>query len=264
MKDGARGQGREAAKSGRRLLPGLKVGEGFTRHPFDLEFGVRTSGLIAGRHLTSGHRHDRHSTAYYGVAPSVFRAMVVRWRRLRQMAPIDEYTFVDLGAGMGRAVLLASQYPFREAAGVELNPTLARIARKNMALWRAAGRARAPMRMICGDAVEFKFPSGHCVAFLFNPFGAPVMRRLLAALAKGFAERAGQLDLLYVNNEQEKALERQAGFARLFEGEVRRSRADAIADHRILTRQADGEYAATNWEDCSIWRWAGEGGKAAS
>ena len=27
-----------------RLLPGLKVGDGFMRHPFDLELGTRTSG----------------------------------------------------------------------------------------------------------------------------------------------------------------------------------------------------------------------------
>jgi hypothetical protein len=38
---------------------------------------------------------------------------------------------------------------------------------------------------------------------------------------------------------------------------VRRSRADAIADHKILANQPEGEYAVTNWEDCSIWRWGG-------
>ena len=241
-----------------RLLPGLKVGDGFTRHPFDMEFGVRTSGLIAGRHLASGHRHDRHNTAYYGVAPSVFRAMVVRWRQTKPAAPIDEFTFVDLGAGMGRAVLLASEYPFREAVGVELHPTLARIARKNATIWRAAGRAHAPMRMVCGDAVEFMFPDGPCIAFLFNPFGAPVLRRLLTKLARSFARRPGELDILYVNNEHESVLERQEGFQRMFQGEVRRSRVDAIADHKILANQPDGEYATTNWEDCSIWRWTGE------
>ena len=37
---------------------------------------------------------------------------------------------------------------------------------------------------------------------------------------------------------------------------VRRSRADAIAYHKILANQPDGEYAVTNWEDCSIHRWA--------
>ena len=254
MKDEAEGRG---ALGTRRLLPGLAVGDGYTRHPFDLEFGVRTSGLIAGRHLKSGHPHDRHNTAYYGVAPSVFQAMVVRWRRSRSVASIDEFTLVDLGAGMGRAVLLASELPFREVVGVELNPTLTRIARKNAAVWRAAGRARAPMRMVCGDAVEFRFPEGPCAAFLFNPFGAPVLRRLLRTLAKGFAGRAGQLDLLYVNNEQESVLQGQAGFMRLFQGEVRRSRADAIADHRILANQPEGEYASSSGEDCSIWRWVG-------
>lgn len=246
-----------AVKGTRRLLPGLAVEDGYTRHPFDLEFGVRTSGLIAGRHLKSGHRHDRHNTAYYGVAPSVFQAMMVRWRRSRPVAPIDEFTFVDLGAGMGRAVLLASELPFKAVVGVELHPMLARIARRNMAAWRATGRALAPMRMVCGDATEFRWPAGPCVAFLFNPFGAAVMRRVLAALAKGFAGRAGELDLLYVNNEQERVLERQAGFVRVFQGEVRRSRADAIADHEILANQPEGEYASFHWEDCSIWRWGG-------
>jgi SAM-dependent methyltransferase len=177
------------------------------------------------------------------------------------VAPIDEFTFVDLGAGMGRALLLAADFPFRAVVGVELNPTLARIGRRNMALWRAAKRARAPMRMLCRDAAEFKLPDGPCVVFLFNPFGAPVLRRLLTAWTRSLAGREGQLDILYVNNEQERVLERQAGFARLFAGEVRRSRPDAIADHRILANQPDGEYAVTNWEDCSIYRWVG---KAAS
>jgi SAM-dependent methyltransferase len=207
----------------------------------------------------SGHPNDRHNTAYYGVAPSVLQGLVVRWRQIRPAAPIDEYTFVDLGAGMGRALLLAAEYPFRAVVGVELNPTLARIARRNAALWRAAGRALAPMRILCRDAVEFRFPAGPCVAFLFNPFSAPVMRRLLGTLARSFAGRAGQLEILYANNEQEKVLERQAGFARLFHGQVRRSRPDAIADHRILSHQPEGEYASSNWEDCSVWRWIGVG-----
>ena len=106
-------------KKNPRLLPGLAVADGYMRHPFDLEFGVRTSGLIAGRHLKTGHRHDRHNTAYYGVAPSVFKSLLACWRRSRPVAPVSEFSFVDLGSGMGRAVLLASELPFREIVGVE-------------------------------------------------------------------------------------------------------------------------------------------------
>jgi SAM-dependent methyltransferase len=231
--------------------------EGFTQHPFDRKWGVQTSGLIPGRLLKTGHTHDRHSTAYFGVAPSVFRALLKRWLRTKPAAPIEKLTFIDVGAGMGRAMLLAAEYPFRRVVGIELNPLLAKVAERNVEVWRAAGRARTSMQVICGDAVETTFPKGHCVVFLFNPFGASVMRRLLKRLADEFANRAGRLDLLYVNHEQEHVLEGQAGFRRLFLGRERRSQADAIADHRIMANQPDGEYAATNYEDCSMWRWTG-------
>jgi hypothetical protein len=247
----------------RRRLPGLAEKDGLIHHPFDLEFGVRTSGLVAGRHLGSGRRNDRHVTAYYAVAPSVFQGIIVRWRQCRPLAPatpmtpIDAYTFVDLGAGMGRAMLLAADYPFRAVVGVELHPTLARIARRNLALWRASKRTRVPMRMHCRDAADFPLPAGHCVAFLFNPFGAPVLRRVLRAWTRTLAERGGQLDILYVNNEQENVLRCEAGFERLFHGQIRRSHADAVADRTILKRQPGAEYAAPGWEDCSIYRWVG-------
>lgn len=240
-------------------LPGLSVADGFMQHPFDAAFGIQTSGLVAGRHLKIGHRHDRHATAYYGVAPSVMLALIERWRRIGVPAPLAQTTFIDMGAGMGRAVLLASEMRFRRVIGVELHPHLAGIARRNVARWRALGRARTSIQIRCCDATEFSFPPGPCVVFLFNPFGAAVMRRMLAGMAKGFAGRPGELDLLYINNEQEGELERRRDFQRLFLGKVRRSREDAHADRAILTNQPDGEYAAHPYEDCSIWRWTDMG-----
>lgn len=239
------------------MLKGLRIGDGLTRHPFDLEFGVRTSGLVAGRDLKTGAANDRHITAYYAVAPSVERDLLARWRRTRPAAPLDATTFVDLGAGMGRALLVAAQFRFRAVEGVEIHPTLAQIARRNLSLWRSAGRALAPMKMHCRDVVDFKIPDGPCVLFLFNPFGAPVFKRLLARWAKAFVGREGQIDLLYVNHEQALSIRCQSGWTRLWTGPVRRSRADAVADLKILNAQPDGDYAATAWEDCSIFRWTG-------
>jgi hypothetical protein len=242
-----------------RLLPGMSVASGFMLHPFDLKHGVRTSGLIAGRHLANGHRHDRHATAYYGIAPSVFHSLVRRWRRSRPAASIEQTTFVDIGAGMGRAMLLAAEMPFKEVVGVELNSTLVRAAQKNLTICRNSSRVLAAMRIVDGDAVGFVFPPGVCVAFMFNPFGPPVMRRMLDSMARQFRGRAGELDLLYVNNEQEHVIDQRAGFGRLFLGKVKRSRPDAVADRNILDNQPEGEYASAPYEDCSIWRWMGSG-----
>jgi SAM-dependent methyltransferase len=241
----------------RRRLPGLTVKEGLTPHPYDLANGVRTSGLVAGRHLKSGHAHDKHATAYYGVAPSVFHALLKRWRRTKPAAALERTTFIDVGAGMGRAVLLATEMPFQRVIGIELHPALVRAARRNLTVWRKAGRVKTPIRMVQADAVEFAYPAAPTVLFLFNPFGAVVMRRLLRVLARRFADRPGELDILYVNNEQESELEQARGFVRLFAGKVRRSRADMAADRHILTSQPDGEYAWAPYEDCSIWRWMG-------
>jgi len=239
-------------------LPRMSRKEGYTPHPFDAEHGVQTSGLIPGRFLKTGHTHDRHSTAYFGVAPSVFHALLKRWQRTRPSARISQFTFIDLGAGMGRALLLAAEYPFRKVIGIELNPALANIARDNLTTWRSARNARAPIQILCGDAVDARHPKGPCLVFLFNPFGPSVMRRLVQRWARIFANRPGELDLLYVNPEQDHVIERQRGFQHLFAGQVRRSRADAIADHKIMANQPDGEYASANYEDCSIWRWAGK------
>jgi SAM-dependent methyltransferase len=234
------------------------VKEGFTPHPFDIEHGVRTSGLVAGRHLTTGHAHDKHATAYFGVAPSVFQRLITRWLRTPPAAPVEQTTFIDVGAGMGRALLLAAEMPFRQVIGVELHSALVRAAKRNLAVRRKAGRVRCATRIIEADAVDFAYPQGPVLLFLFNPFGAVVMRRLLKQLAKAFADRPGALDVLYVNDEQAWVFEQQKGFTRLFSGKVPRSRADAEADKRILDNQPEGEYASAPYEDCSLWRWMGK------
>jgi SAM-dependent methyltransferase len=248
-------------KTTRRPLPGLTKSTGYLAHPFDGMHGVRTSGLVAGRHLKTGHAHSRHATACYAVAPSVFHTLVRRWQRMRRAAPMEQTTFIDIGAGMGRAVLLASELPFLRVLGVEMHPALASIARRNLAAWRRAGRGVCPARIVEADATEMAFPSTPAVLFLFNPFGAMVMRQLLRAIARTYAGRPGELEILYVNHEQESVLETQPGFTRLWTGRVRRSREDESADRRILLSQPDGEYAAPAHEDCSIWRWVGTGSK---
>ena len=227
------------------------------RHPFDLEFGVQTSGLVSGRHLKAGHAHDRHNTAYFGVAPSIFRDVCERWRRSQPAFPTESYSFVDLGAGMGRGLLLAAEMHFREVVGIELNPELVRIAEKNVAAWQASWRALCPMRIFTEDATEFEFPGNPCVLFLFNPFGATVLRRTIKRIEDVFRDRPGELDLLYVNHEQEKVLARHMSFVRVFSGDIYKSLEDEEADRKILLNQPEGEYTASEYESCSIWRWTG-------
>ena len=239
----------------KRLLPGLTVKDGFMRHPFDIEHQVQTSGLISGRHLATGHSHDKHNTAYYGIAPSVFQALIAHWRTLPLLGALRDYTFIDMGAGMGRAMLLASSLPFREVVGVELNPVLVATAQKNIDKWDTPGGTRSPMRIVCQDVTEFVFPENPCVAYMFNPFRAPVLKSLMRHMEKSFVRRPGQLDVLYANHEFEQLFDQNLRWRRLWRGDLPLSPEDDTADREILNNQPEGEYAASEEEACSIYRW---------
>ena len=217
------------------------------------------AGWLQGVISRSGHRHDRHVTAYYAVAPSVFQGIIVRWRRCRPVAPIDAYTFVDLGAGMGRAMLLAAAYPFRAVVGVELHPTLARIARRNLALWRAAGRSRAhPCAWSAAMPSSFRFLPGRAWFFSSIRLARPCCGGCCSTWNENLRERAGQLDILYVNNEQENVLAERAGIRAALSAARSGGRTPMPSPIAKFSRsQPGGEYAAPGWEDCSIYRWVG-------
>ena len=232
-------------------------------HPFDLAHGVDTSGLVPAAHLITGHPNDEHVTAYYGVAPSILRALIAQWRETPPPHPIHDYTFVDFGAGKGRAMLVASELPFRKVIGIELNPELADIAERNLAHWLATHAADptaprlAPTHLYEQDALTFDLPTTPCVAFLFHPFEAPVLKALLRRIETQFAKlpknKQPAFDLLYVNAECRDILDRHPAFTRLFLGPIPMSPEDHVADLAAIAAQK--EYGSTGDEECAIYRY---------
>jgi hypothetical protein len=128
-------------------------------------------------------------------------------------------------------MMLASELGFREVVGVELNAGLTAVAEENLALWREAGRAVSPMRVVHGDALSLDFPEGPLLIFLYNPFLAPMMRRLLERVDAVGGERRGEIDLLYVVPQQEAMFAEFPGFELLWSERIGMSAVDATADH---------------------------------
>ena len=44
----------------------------------------------------------------------------------------QEFTFIDIGSGKGRVLMMAADYPFRRILGIELLPDLHRAAQENL------------------------------------------------------------------------------------------------------------------------------------
>ena len=96
--------------------------------------------------------------------------------------PFERTEFVDLGSGKGRALIMASEFPFRRVVGVELSPALHRVAERNIQRWRVARRTRVAIELRCMDAAEWNPPSGETLIYLFQPFPVETLRRVLARL----------------------------------------------------------------------------------
>lgn len=231
--------------------------QGSQKHPFDEQFGVETSGVISWLELDTGHTHDLYTVNYYGIAPSLFRGVMTRWLSIAGKPSLSEYIFIDLGSGKGRAVLLAAELPFKACLGVEMNRSLSDISQHNMGVWMAANKAQSPMTAICQDAAEFVFPDTRCVVYLFNPFTAQLLKKVIANIAGAFANRPGELDVIYVNSEFASTLANHPGFGLLWEGQIELSEEDAAFDRAHQLASAATAHFPAGSEPCSIWRWRG-------
>lgn len=194
-------------------------------HPFDLAHTVDTSGYLRGDQLhTPAHRRlPLHgsalwSTAFYAIAPSIFdRVLAITEAAILHQAgppsppanhpsPFARFSFIDLGCGKGRALLLASRHPFQQILGVELDPALACIAQQNLRRFTAPWQQCHHLRVLHADATTVDLPLTPIVLFLYNPFLAPVLRRVLRRLERSLQHQPRELWLLYVNPEAAHAL----------------------------------------------------------
>jgi SAM-dependent methyltransferase len=95
---------------------------------------------------------------------------------------VEGFTFIDLGSGKGRTLLMASHYPFQRIIGVELLEELNAIAVANIARYKSEQQKCFVIESHAGDARRFEFPGAPIILYLFNPFPKHVLREVLANL----------------------------------------------------------------------------------
>jgi hypothetical protein len=98
-------------------------------------------------------------------------------------AGLQDFTFIDLGSGKGRVLLMASDYPFKRIIGVEFMPELHRVAEKNITGFASDRQQCRQIETVCMDARDFQFPLGPLVVYVFNPFSEATFAQVLENLS---------------------------------------------------------------------------------
>jgi len=177
---------------------------------YDWDFRVNTtSGAVGWRDRLLGIFHS----PYQPTERELFHEIM---GMLAQQTDIDfrEFTFIDLGSGKGRTLLMASDYPFRRIVGVELLPSLDQIAQQNLAQYHSESQKCFAIESTCADATTFDLPTTPLVIYLFNPFPEPGLRRALTKLKNSLLTKPRPIYVLYHNPLMESLLN-QAGLTRI-------------------------------------------------
>jgi SAM-dependent methyltransferase len=145
------------------------------------------------------------NSPYQPTDPVLFRQII---EELRQYANLDlgQFTFLDLGSGKGRTLLMASAYPFHKIVGIELLPSLHQIALENLQRYKSESQRCFALSSICADAVSFSLPGNPLVIYLFNPFPESGLRQFLTNLDRSLLEHPRPLYVIYHNPQLEPVL----------------------------------------------------------
>lgn len=111
----------------------------------------------------------------------------------------SEFTFIDIGSGKGRALLMASGYPFRRILGIELLPELNEIAEDNISRFASSAQRCKQVEAICSDATTFQFPPDPLVVYLFHPLPETGFIQVMANLEISWREQPRAIHIVYAN-----------------------------------------------------------------
>ncbi|HEY6303879.1 MAG TPA: class I SAM-dependent methyltransferase [Terriglobales bacterium] len=165
---------------------------------YDWENRVNTtSGTVDWRVRLLGLFHS----VYQPTEPALFQEMMAN-------LPIkfNQFTFVDLGSGKGRTLLMASEYPFRKIVGVELIAELHRAAEENIRDYRSPTQRCKQIESVLADAREFELPEEPLVLYLFNPLPQRALSGVLERLEKSLARVPRPVWVVYHNPLLERVL----------------------------------------------------------
>lgn len=112
-------------------------------------------------------------------------------------AELEAYTFIDIGSGKSRTLLLASHYPFGAIVGVEFARELVAIAARNLSTYANPRQKCRNLSVVEADAAAYEFPETPLVVYFYNPFSKDVFDTVLRNLTVSLARSPRDCFLVY-------------------------------------------------------------------
>jgi precorrin-6B methylase 2 len=164
----------------------------YQKKHFDRRYGIKTDQVILPGELGLTKSQTEGCTAYEPTSPDMLTSVLSKLS-----IHFGDYTFLDLGSGMGLSVLVASMHPFKRIIGVEWSARLAKIARSNLRKFKHPEQKCHDIEVVESDATTYALPEEPLVLYMFNPFTERLVRQLLNNIAASIKKCPRHVVLVY-------------------------------------------------------------------
>ena len=171
-----------------RFFLGRRAGE-VREDSFDGKFGTDTERPEVLVHLSIQSPNYVHGMRYEASSAETCERTIASLE-----IEYPKFTFVDLGCGKGRPLIIAARYGFLKIVGVEFARELVEACRKNIA---RTGISNAEVLHL--DVCDYRFPPTSLVVYMFNPFDARIMARVLENLRESYEQFPRSIRIIYVH-----------------------------------------------------------------
>ncbi len=161
---------------------------------FDHTHDIDTRGITTMAELQIVGQHRLYGLPHIASDPDEFSEALASLR-IRH----EDYFFIDLGSGKGRALLLALSFPFPRIIGVEFAFELHRTAQANLMRFAATHGDVSRISLVHNDAAEFELPPVPLVIYLYNPFSGYVMKKVVDRVLRSYSDLPRPIYIIYAN-----------------------------------------------------------------
>lgn len=178
---------------------------------FDEAHGTDTAAILVGREQGLGVSGGGHVVSRYETSSEAAIRLAL------DSLPIEpsRFTFVDLGCGKGKPLMIAADYGFRRLVGVDISPACIKAARRNIERYGPEPIDASRVELRVEDAEDFEFPDDPLVVYLFNPFPQPVVESVMSKLEESLSRTPREVAIVYMNPTAAAAVRQSTIFRRI-------------------------------------------------
>lgn len=157
---------------------------------FDLKYKVETNTSVAPSRDSKLEAFN-DAELYWPTREKPFDSMITKIHE-----DYSNFSFIDVGCGKGRVMIMAAKFPFKTIHGIELSNDLARKCEYNLTLIQQQF-PNVTFNVHNVNALNFQLPIENLFLYLFDPFGRDTLKAFLNNLKLSAQQSKKRVIVLY-------------------------------------------------------------------